>query len=144
MVNNRIVSRFTGVLPENGNDRKIRGGPLYPAEEIMSLLGNDGSEPIITWTKKCTSDVQRLSLDDDDLIELVQIAVYGGRFIGAEWCEQKPGGPWAACDAYSIIRKEWIPAARKEMDFEYYIKFAIGKTGKILLLTSCHPPEEWR
>lgn len=144
MVNNRIVSRFTGALPEHGNDRKIRGGPLYPAEEVMSLLGNGGSESIITWTKKCTSDVQRWSLNDDDLFDLLGIAVYSGRFIGAEWCEQKPGGPWAACDAYSVIRKEWIPATRKEMDFEYYIKFAIGKTGKILLLVSCHPPEEWR
>lgn len=140
MVNIKVISSYTGKLPVNEFDRKIVTGPLYPEEEVLSLL-NSGSESIITWTRKCTADVQRLSLDDSDLFELVELAVRGGRYNGSEWCEQKPGGPWAACDAYSVIRPEWIPAAHKEMDIEYYIKFAVAKTGAILLLISCHPYE---
>ena len=54
----------------------------------------------------------------------------------------KPSGPWAACDAYQLWHNEWVQAAYKEMCFEYYIKFAIGKSGKLLLLVSCHEPQD--
>ena len=140
MVNTRIVSRFTGDLPVSEFNRKIAAGPLYPEEDVLSLLNSD-AESIIAWTQKCISDVQKWSLDDSDLHELVKLAVTGGRFMGSEWCKQKPGGPWAACDAYVVIRSEWVQTARREMDIEYYIKFAVGKTGAILLLISCHPYE---
>jgi hypothetical protein len=145
MVNTKIGSRFTGSLPvEKGADRTIPGGPLYPAHEILELLASGGSQVITTWTQKCVADVQKWSLDTDDLFQLLELAVRNGRFRGAEWCAQKPNGPWAACDAYSVIRMEWIATAHKEMNMEYYIKFAIGKTGKILLLVSCHPSENRR
>lgn len=143
MVNTTIVSSFTSALPlGDGKSRIIPNGPLYPAADVLQLLGNGGSGSIRAWTTKCIKDLQKWSLDDDDLLGLVTTAVRSGRFRGAEWCEQNPGGSWAACDAYSVSRKEWIPAAHKEMDIEYYIKFAVGKTGNILLLISCHPPED--
>ena len=53
-------------------------------------------------------------------------------------------GPWAACDAYVLVRTEHLPHLRKDMECEYYIKFAIGKTGTVLLLASCHLPEDRR
>ena len=144
MVNTKIVSRFTEGLPEGSRaDRKLSGGPLHPAHEILELLANDSSH-VIPWTEKCIKDVQKWELDGDDLRELAELAIRNGRFKGAEWCKQKPQGPWAACDAYSVIRREWIAAAHREMDMEYYIKFAISKTGNILLLASCHPPEDRR
>ncbi|PLY15334.1 MAG: hypothetical protein C0631_07640 [Sedimenticola sp.] len=74
----------------------------------------------------------------------MEIAVQSGRFRGAEWCVQHPNGPWAACDAYSFVRREWLAHAHREMSMEYYIKFAIAKTGKLLLVVSCHPPEDRR
>lgn len=145
MVNTRIVSRYTGALPVGKDDsRNIAGGPLYSAEEVLGLFENRGNGSITPWTQKCIKDIQKLELDGDDLLELIGIAVRSSRFLGSEWCQQKPGGPWAACDAYSVMRREWIPNARKEMDIEYYIKFAIGKTGQIILLVSCHPPEDRR
>jgi len=137
MVNTRVVSYFTGDLPVNDFDRKIAAGPLYPEDDVLSILNSD-AESVTAWTQKCITDVQKLSLDDGDLLELVKLAVCGGRFIGSEWCKQKPGDPWAACDAYVVIRNEWVQAAHKEMDVEYYIKFAVAKTGAILLLVSCH------
>ncbi|MET0008713.1 MAG: hypothetical protein ABW124_05350 [Candidatus Thiodiazotropha sp. 6PLUC9] len=145
MVSKTIVSRFTGDLPlDEEACRKIAGGPLYPADEVLALLAGSGAQAVQAWTRKCTADMQKWSLDTDDLYELMEIAVRSGRFRGAVWCVQRPNGPWAACDAYSLVRREWIAYARKEMDMEYYIKFAIAKTGKLLLVVSCHPPEDRR
>lgn len=145
MVNKTIVSRFTGDLPhDEGACRKIADGPLYPADEVLALLAEAGVQAVRSWTNKCQRDMQKWSLDTDDLCELIEIALRSGRFLGAEWCVQHPNGPWAACDAYSLVRREWIAYARREMDMEYYIKFAIAKTGKLLLVVSCHPPEDRR
>lgn len=145
MVNKTIVSRFTGDLPlDEGACRQIAGGPLYPAGEVLTLLAESGAQAVRAWTNKCQKDMQKWSLDTDDLCELMELAVRSGRFRGAEWCVQRPNGPWAACDAYSLVRREWIAYARREMDMEYYIKFAIAKTGRLLLVVSCHPPEDRR
>lgn len=132
-----IVSRYTGPLPAGGADRIMPGGPLYPAEEVLKLL-KAGGGTVRVWTRKCVADVQQLALDPDDLVVLLSEAVARGRFTGSEWCQQKPSGPWAACDAYALTRCEWVQAARKELAFDYYLKYAIGKTGAILLLVSCH------
>ncbi|SEJ06527.1 hypothetical protein SAMN04244572_02616 [Azotobacter beijerinckii] len=139
MVSIRIVSRFSGPpSPDEAAGRKISGGPLYPEAEVLELLGTQGGAAVKAWSQDCIRDVQKLELDDDDLAGLIGEAVRRGRFRGAEWCVQKPDGPWAACDAYSLCRSEWIEAAGKEMPAEYYIKFAIGKMGPLLLLASCH------
>ena len=145
MVNTRIVSRYTGNLPlEEGAFRKIAGDPLYPAGEVVALLAEFGPQALVAWTNDCQRDMQKWSLDTNDLCEMMEIAVRSGRFRGAEWCVQRPNGPWAACDAYSLARPEWIVHARREMDVEYYIKFAIAQTGKFLLVASCHPTEDKR
>jgi len=60
------------------------------------------------------------------------------RFLGAQWCVQRANGPWAACDAYSLVRREQISHAHQVMDIAYYIKLAMAKTGKRLLVVSCH------
>lgn len=143
MVNTKIVSRYTGALPKDSEaDLRIPNGPLYLACDILELLTSDGNKAIKAWTKKCIEDLQKWSLDEDNLLELSELALRSGRFIGAQWCQQNPNGPWAACDAYHVTRNEWIVTAHKEMDIEYYIKFAISKTGKILLFASCHPPKD--
>ncbi len=145
MVNTAVVSEFAGDPPlEEGACRKIAGGPLYPAAKALALLAGSGAQAIQVWTKKCADDMQKWSLDTDDLCELMATAVRSGRFRGAEWCVQRPNGPWAACDAYSVVRREWIAHARREIDVEYYIKYAIAKTGQLLLVFSCHLPEDRR
>jgi hypothetical protein len=143
MVNNMNVSGYTGTLPASREraDLKIPGGPIYKAQEVLSILDNKGSSALKAWTQKCIKDLQKYALDTDDAEEFIRIALRNGQFLGSEWCEQKPSGPWAACDAYRVFRREELKAAHKEMDFEYYIKFAIGKTGQLLLLVSCHPSE---
>jgi hypothetical protein len=143
MVTTRIVSRFTDSPPTDEKAcRKILGGRLYPAEEVLGVLANAGGQAVSAWTEKCTKDLQKWAIDADDLCELISMAVQTGRFHGAEWCVQKPDGPWAACDAYSLTRREYVTNAHRDMNFEYYVKFAIAKTGKLLLVVSCHMPED--
>lgn len=145
MVNTVVVSEFAGDPPlAEGACREIAVGPLYPGAKILALLARSGSRAVRVWTKKCGTDLQKCSLDTEDLCELLATAVRSGRFCGAEWCVQRPNGPWAACDAYSVVRREWIAHAHKEFDVEYYLKFAIAKTGQLLLVASCHLPEDRR
>ncbi len=142
MVNKTIVSRYQAALPPSaGANRTIRAGPLYPAADVMTLLTIEGSGAVRAWTRKASADLQKLSLDADDLVELIKDALTQGRYRRSEWCIQRPNGPWAACDAYSLERREWNQYAHKELPVEYYVKFAIAKTGKVLLLASCHLPE---
>ena len=139
MVNNINVSRYEGQVPDGKNvELVISHTPLYAPEEVLALLNRHGENALTTWTKDCVSDVQKMSFDNTDLVELIRQALQSGRFISAQWCVQKPGGPWAACDSYHLRRSEWIAAAHKNMPCEYYIKYAIGKTGQLLLLASCH------
>lgn len=139
MVNNTWnVSAYLGSVPTSAtSDRKIKSGILYEKQQVIAIL--DASETAaIAWTRKCKSDLQNLSLEISDAAKLVREALEKGIYLGSEWCKQAPSGPWAACDAYRLNRDEWLPNAHRQMSFEYYIKFAIGKTGKILLLASCH------
>ncbi len=142
MVNTTICSRFTGPPPPDKHKRAIPNGPLYPQAEVLKLLDTLSEDDVIAWTEKCVADLQKWSLDSSDLVELVRIAVTRGRFRGSEWCVQKAKGPWAACDSYTLIRREFIENAHKDMDTEYYLKFAISRTGVVMLVISCHPPED--
>jgi len=145
MVNNKIVSQYTGELPHNeGANRKIPGGPLYPAREVRAILEDYGDQVVNVWTRKCAQDMQKWALDADDLCQLMKLALTTGRYLDSEWCEQRPNGPWAACDAYLVVRREWIQSAHKDMNIRYYIKFAMNRTGGVLLVVSCHPPEDRR
>ena len=137
MVNNKIVSLYGADLPEVGPGREIKGGPLYGKDRVLELLAKE--ENIRTWTRKCTDDLQIWSLELEDVAELIRIGLGKGKFLGSELCEQKKNGPRAACDAYRVFRLEWSKVAYKKIPTEYYIKFAINKTGKLLLMVSCHP-----
>ncbi len=140
MINNRPnVSRYPGVPPPASGDsvsRQIAGGPIYPVPEVVALAERAA---ILFWTGGAARDTQKWAIDTDGASELLLDAVNSGRFLGAEWCEQKTSGPWAACDAYTVTRREWNRAAHKHLYCTYYIKFAIGKTGQILLMASIHP-----
>jgi len=143
MVNARVVSLFAGGTPPPGAgaSRKIAGGPLYERAAVLTVLAQ-GESAIVPWTRKCISDLKNYELDHQDVMRLIGLALDRGRFKGSEWCINKPGGVWAACDSYQVVEKRWVPAAHKDMDFEYYLKFAIGRTGQVILTVSCHPPEE--
>lgn len=139
MVNNLInISRHDGALPAASDSRNIRGGALYPIADVRQLLATDGQN-VTLWTESSRTDAQRLCLTTEYVAELVRLALSRGTYKGSEWCEQgtRPG-PVAACDVYTVTRMEWNQYAFKELPCEYYLKFAISKTGKLLLIVSCH------
>lgn len=140
MVNNAVnVSAYEGTPPASREEGRVHidSGPLYDKSTVLALL-DQGDEHTKLWTKKCIQDVQRLEFDIEDVRALLKQALLNGRYVNSEWCVQNPTGPWAACDSYCLVRAEWNDHAYKDMHYEYYVKFAINKAGKLLLLVSCH------
>ena len=137
MVNNRVnIGAWAGQpVPNAGESRKIDGGPLYPAATVLPLLHKAA---LNFWTKDCIKDAANLGLDTVDAAKLLVDALSNGSYKDSEWCDQKPGGPIAACDAYVLIRKEWNKYTFSELTCEYFLKFAVSKTGSVILLVSCH------
>jgi hypothetical protein len=142
MVNTVNVSSYDGSPPESLTSEGrhyIDKDPLYTLQALESAL-EAGEGSLELWTRECVKDVRdRLDLDMSDLLTLFRVISAGNAtYLKSEWCIQKINGPWAACDSYSIKREEWIKHANKYMNIEYYIKFAINKSGKLLLIVSCH------
>jgi hypothetical protein len=141
MINNgrSNVSQYPGWLPDKvagGGDRRISDSQIYDTAELLKLAE---AENVQLWSNGARLDAAKWSLDISDISKLIVAAMKRGRFLGVEWCESKPGGPWAACEAWVITQREWVAAAGKDMDFTYYLKFAISRTGSILLMASNHP-----
>ena len=132
MVNFIVVSEYSGG-PTPGDRVKIGGGPLYPLERVQALASKPGG--LLLWTRKCVRDAANLTWDADDVASVIS-ALTPGDYKDSEWCDN--GRAWAACDAYTIRRWEWVETARKELNIEYFLKFAIGKTGALVLMVSCH------
>ena len=142
MVNTLNVSAYEGSPPKEGVDRKIlTGKPIYSVGRVKKLL-EKGEKGLTIWTRKGSQNLKKWELEHDDVLELLRMALTHGQYLGSLWCVQKPTGPWAACDHYSVIRKEWYEAASKDLAVEYYVKFAVNKSGKLLLVVSCHPSED--
>jgi len=60
MVNDKILSRFSGSLPINwkdGKDRVIKNGPLYGIDDVNALI--DNADKIRTMTRRCINDTQK-------------------------------------------------------------------------------------
>ncbi|NMM82414.1 hypothetical protein B2J86_16000 [Acidovorax sp. SRB_14] len=67
----------------------------------------------------------------------VILALRAGDYIDSEWCENGKGAI-AACDAYRVSVTEIAPATGKPVRMEYFLKFAVSKTGALVLIVSCH------
>lgn len=109
--------------------------PLYDLARVQALAADENQ--IFLWTAKCRKDV--LNLFDSDLAQVAELiaGLTATDYIDSEWCENGRGA-LAACDAYRIRRQETIPATGKSMTVSYFVKFAIGKTGRLVLMVSCH------
>lgn len=114
----------------------VSPGRFYEANDVLALALACKRE---FWSSGASRDAQKWSLDITDVSGLLVSAVKGNCFRGAEWCLQKPGGPWAACDVYVVVQRKWNEAAHKDMDKAFYLKCAISKAGSMLLSGSNHP-----
>ena len=135
MVNKFIVSEYSSRPPSESGRVKIAGGPLYDLARVQTIVEDETR--LLAWTEKCRKDVFKLF--DDDLEEVAGLiqCLKASDYIDSEWCENGKNA-MAACDAYSIRRMEVIAATGKAMAVGYFLKFAIGKAGNLVLLVSCH------
>lgn len=135
MVNKFIVSEYSSRPPTESGRVKIAGGPLYDLTRVQTIVEDENR--LLTWTEKCRKDVFKLF--DDDLAGVAGLiqCLKSSNYIDSEWCENGRNAI-AACDAYSIRRLELIPATGRSMPVGYFLKFAVGKTGALVLMVSCH------
>ena len=89
------------------------------------------------WTVKCIKDVRNLFEDDLEQVAALLLALKTSDYVDSEWCENGKNA-LAACDAYRLYRQEVMPATGKSMTVGYFVKYAIGKTGRVVLMVSCH------
>ena len=133
MVNFMVISEYSGA-PVPGDRVKIGMGPLYPLERVRALA-NDPKQ-VRLWTRRAAKDVLNLDWSEVDVAEfLAELKPH--QYIDTEWCTNG-SGVWAACDACEVTRREWLKTANKEMNMVYSFKFAIGKTGALVLVVFCH------
>ena len=111
----------------------------------MEILSGDVAEAVKVVTRKCRRDLRNLDVEPEEIPGLVRYALTNGRYRASVWCllsEDRNRAntlSWAACDDYIVSRSEWIPQSGRRMDIEFYVKFAIGQSGSLLLLISYHP-----
>ncbi|MDP1606577.1 MAG: type II toxin-antitoxin system MqsR family toxin [Rhodocyclaceae bacterium] len=134
MVPFKNLSAFDGAPPKDDENRKIAGGPLYSLSEVQALTQQ--TDALKLWTRRCIQDVAKLGFDTDDVGGLIR-ELSEQDYRDSEWCDNGKEA-WAACDAYMLKRLEFIETAGKYLRIDYFLKFALGKTGKLLLIVSCH------
>lgn len=137
MVTFKVISEYSQDPPtQSGLRLKIAlGRPLYDLARVQALAAN--SEHIKAVTQKCLQDIETLFAGEyDDVASLIR-AVRPNDYRDSEWCECS-GGSVAACDAYVVRRLEVVAASGQQVSVGYFLKFAIGKTGQLVLMVSCH------
>jgi len=136
MVKMVVVSEYSLNPPEDGQGRvKIANGPLYALKRVQTLACEENQ--LLTWTEKCRKDVREWFDDDLERVGDLILSLRLEDYIDSEWCENGKGA-WAACDAYSISMVETAPATGRPVRMEYFVKFAVSKTGALVLIVSCH------
>ena len=138
MVKIIIVSEYSTNPPaELGGGRvKITAGPLYGLARVQALIEDENNLMIVTdkgrkdFRKWFDDDLQQIA----DLIGLLMESDY----IDSEWCETGKGAAIAACDAYRLRVNESDPVTGRRDQMQYFLKFAVSKTGAVVLMLSCH------
>jgi hypothetical protein len=129
----RNLSAYSGEPPGDGKTRKIDGGPLYDLARIKALSGLP--DAVNLWTAKARRDVANLAMAPADVGAMIR-QLTERDYRDSEWCDN--GQNCAACDAYALTRDEYMEHAGKSFRMVYFLKFAESKTGKLVLIVSCH------
>jgi hypothetical protein len=128
------LSAYGGLLPNEGEDRKIAGGPLYGLAKIQALT--ELPDSVQFWTAKCRRDAANLTLEPADVGAMIR-ELKERNYRDSEWCDNGKGF-LAACDTYTLTRDEYLENAGKWSRTTYFLKFAESKTGRLVLIVSCH------
>lgn len=134
MVAFKNLSACGGKPSGDGESRKIAGGPLYDLTAIQALSVQP--DLVKLWTRRCVDKAADLGFDAAGAGGLIrELSKQDCR--DSEWCENGKRGA-AACDAYTLSRLEHVEAVNKSYRIEYFLKFALSKTGTLVLMVSCH------
>ncbi|MBU4609724.1 type II toxin-antitoxin system MqsR family toxin [Achromobacter sp. GG226] len=110
-------------------------GPLYDLGRVKALASSVQALTIVT--RKCRRDIANLfGSNHQDVADLI-CSLNQSDYHDSEWCEVSPKS-LAACDAYRVKRREYDLRTDQTLSINYYVKFAIGRGGKLLLLVSTH------
>lgn len=134
MVTSIIVSEYSGSPPADGANRKIAGGPLYELARVHALA--QAVPGLRFWTRSSELEALDLNVDTQDVAQWL-LELTPRDYRDSEWCADGLRA-WAACDAYVLRRSEWMAAAHKHMPVDYFLKFAIARSGALILMVSCH------
>lgn len=134
MVTLKNLSAYDGLLPNEGEDRKIAGEPLYGLAKIQALT--ELPDSVLFWTAKCRRDAANLTLEPAAVGAMIR-ELKEENYRDSEWCDNGKGY-LAACDAYTLTRDEYRENAGKLLRTTYFLKFAESKTGRLVLIVSCH------
>lgn len=130
----RNLSAYSGEPPGDGKTRKIDGGPLYDLARIKALSGLP--DTVNLWTAKARHDAANLAMAPADVGGMIrQLTEHDYR--DSEWCDNGKGS-CAACDAYALTRDEYVEHAGTSYRLVYFLKFAESRTGRLVLIVSCH------
>lgn len=135
MVKIFVVSEYSANPPLESGRVKIAGGPLYKLARVQALIQDHNQ--LLVWTEKCRKDVRKWFEDDWQRVVDLMGSLKNVDYIDSEWCENGKGAI-AACDAYSYHVTENAPATGKPIRMKYFLKFAVSKTGTLVLMVSCH------
>lgn len=133
--------------PENGNERRIPGGPLFDLALLQSMLetgeldlGDDNQ--IDVATDNCWEDLKKLKWTPKDHVSRLLSLLRPGKgkngdFLNSQWCKDSEGD-LHPCDSYRIRvdDKTWRRDPKAPL---YYVKFSMNDEGVLhLVLISCH------
>jgi hypothetical protein len=137
MVKIVVLSEYSTSPPsELGTGRiKIDVGPIYDLSRVQALAQEENQ--LQAWTEKCRKDVRKWFDDDWQRVSDLIGSLRNADYIDSEWCENGKGAI-VACDAYSYYLTETAPATGQPLRMEYFVKFAVSKTGTLVLMVSCH------
>jgi len=128
------LSAYDGVPPADGETRKIAGGPLYDLARVKVLT--ELPDAVNLWTAKARRDVANLTMAPADVGGMIR-QLTERDYRDSEWCDNGKGC-CAACDAYALTRDEYVEHAGKSYRMVYFLKFAESRTGRLVLIVSCH------
>lgn len=137
MVNNLHIKPPEGDNPTRKEREIATDAPLHSLSRVKELSKN---RELRTVTAKCDEDLIKLSWSIyDDVPELIQ-QLTEANYAKSQWCKTSSGrkGLWLACDVYKVTKAEYNPRAYRDDFYDYYLKFCINDTGKVLLIVSCH------
>lgn len=136
-INLSIYNR--GQPPGLGRSRYI-DGPIYGKTDAKNLALAHQQE---LSTVESRNHAQDMGLSASQISDLLVLAIDSGFYHTSEWCIQsvvkaKNKAFWVATDVYLVTRVETDHKTGNEVVRDYYLKFGISRSGKMILFISNH------